>query len=282
MHAEGPNAEQIRHWNEQGGPRWVALRRLLDAQLAGLGEAAIAALAPVAGERVVDVGCGAGATTLALAARVAPGEAVGVDVSAPLLAEARARAGDLPYVRFLEADPQLAAPVDGFDAVFSRFGVMFFADPVAAFANLARGVRPGGRLAFVCWRALAENEWMTLPIAAATPHLSAPPAPPDPGAPGPFAFAEAARVREILGRAGWGDVAVTPHDARIGPGGADNLEDALTLATSVGPVATAMRDASAGVAAAVRDAVRAALAARAPDGAVALAAATWIVTARRE
>jgi SAM-dependent methyltransferase len=282
--ASSANAAQIDYWNATVGPTWVAFQERLDRQIERLGHEAMARLAPTAGERVLDVGCGCGQTTVALAGRVgAAGTVVGVDISAPMLGVARAR--PLPTgaarPRFRQADAQvedLAEGVEGgFDAAFSRFGVMFFADPAAAFANIRRALKPGGRLAFVCWRPLAENPWMNLPAAAAAPLL--PPAPPpNPTAPGPFAFADAERVRGILGQAGFGSISIEPFDARIGGG---DIDQTVELAFKVGPLGVALREAPER-AGAVTEVVRAAIAPYAtPDG-VKMPAAVWIVQARNE
>ena len=167
---EHGNADQIAYWNADAGEVWAVFQQPLDAQLEPHGLKAIEALAPRAGERIVDVGCGAGQTSLALAQAIGSiGTIVGCDISQPLLAMARRRAADagVDNVSFIEADVQthIFSP-SIFDAVFSRFGVMFFADPPLAFVNVRRGLRPGGRLAFVCWRAPAENMFMTLPYEA--------------------------------------------------------------------------------------------------------------------
>src|SRR6185503_20850430 len=177
-------------------------------------------LAPQPGERIVDIGCGGGDTTLALAERVqGHGFVLGVDVSRPLLQRATARAANTPEypVRFVEADAAGYAFERGsFDALFSRFGVMFFADPAAAFANLRRALKPGGRMAFVCWRSEGENPIMTVPLTAAKKRIPVPPPPADPTAPGPFALADRARLERILQTAGFASIAITPHDERIG------------------------------------------------------------------
>jgi SAM-dependent methyltransferase len=275
---EAPNAGQIAYWNEAAGPTWVQAQDPLDRQLAPLGARAMAALAPAAGERVLDIGCGAGATSLALAEAVGPaGSVLGVDISAPLLAAARARAADAPNLRFAQADAQ-AWPFDpaSFDAAFSRFGVMFFADPTAAFGNIHGALRPGGRLAFVCWRRPEESPIITLPMQAAIPHLPEPPQPPTPGAPGPFAFADPDRVRAILDAAGFGEVALQPHDEKVGGG---DLETAVGMAFKIGPMGTLIRE-QPHLRPKVEAAVREAMAAHdTPDG-VKLNAAVWIVTAR--
>ena len=176
--ASGPNAEQITYWNEQSGPKWVALDGRLDALISPYGDRALERTKPALGERVLDVGCGCGRTTLELAARVgSPGSVTGIDISTVMLARARERArkSGAQNVRFENADVQTHAFEPGsFDLAFSRFGVMFFADPVAAFANLRGALAPGGRLAFVCWQPLANNPWMQVPLAATAPHLKLP------------------------------------------------------------------------------------------------------------
>lgn len=275
--SQPPNAQQVAYWNEQAGPTWVDMVDPLDRQLAPLGRAAMRALALQPGEAVLDVGCGAGATTLELAEQVgAAGRATGVDISRPLLETARGRAEQLANVEFLEADGQSHPfPVAGYDALFSRFGVMFFSEPTAAFANLRRALKPGGRMAFVCWQAPAANPIMTLPMQAALAHVPPPPPAADPTAPGPFAFADADRLRGILDAAGFSGVAVRPHKEKIGSG---DLETALTVSLKVGPLGALLRE-NPDQREAVIAAVRATLSAHdGPDG-VKLDSATWIVTA---
>ncbi len=275
----GGNDDQIAYWNAGAGETWAALQARMDAQLEPLGLAAQTALAPQAGERVLDVGCGSGQTTLALARAVAPGgTATGLDISRPMLevAKARAAAEGVAGASFIEADAQIHPFAPGsFDAAFSRFGVMFFADPAAAFANIRKGLKPGGRLAFVCWRAPDHNPFMTLPMAAAA-DLLPPGPPPTPGAPGPFAFADPERVRSILTDAGFQDIAIAPHDEKIGSG---DLDQTLEVSLKVGPLGAMLRE-NPDKRGAVIGAVRKALAEHeGPDG-VKIASATWIVTAR--
>ena len=278
LDAAGPNAAQAAYWNDSAGPTWVELQDKLDAQIEGVGLAAMAVLAPVPGERLVDVGCGCGATTLELARRVGEGGAVlGADISAPMLAVAkrRAAAAGLRWTSFVEADVQTHAftPADGF---FSRFGVMFFADPTAAFANLRRALKPGGRVAFLCWRSPMENPVLTAASIAAAPLLPAPPIAPDPTAPGPFAFADKDRVAGALKGAGFGDITIEPHDGKMGW---PDVDAALTLALRVGPLGAALREhpeAHDRVVGAVRDMLESH---RSPDG-ILLDSATWIVLAR--
>ncbi|MFA7262114.1 MAG: class I SAM-dependent methyltransferase [Caulobacter sp.] len=278
--APDANADQVAYWNAAAGETWVAQQDRLDRQLDPLGRTAMAALDPAADERLIDIGCGCGQTSLELAGEVGPdGTVLGADISAPMLAVARRRAAEagLTNVRFLEADAQTHpfAP-GGADAVFSRFGVMFFADPPAAFANIRRAVRPGGRLAFVCWRPLMLNEWMLLPMRAALPHIAAPPPPPDPLAPGPFAFADADRVRGILAAGGFSGIEIDAHDSLIG---GNSLEDTVALSLRVGPLGMLLRE-NPGQRDKVVDALRQALEPHAGPSGVFLPASVWIVTAR--
>lgn len=274
-----PNAAMDDYWNGRAGETWVELSRLLDMELHALGLEAQAALDPRPGERVLDIGCGGGETTLDLARAVSPGGAVlGIDISRTLLeqvAERRLDGRDLE-IRFQVADAQ-TADFDGerFDAAFSRFGVMFFSDPAAAFANIQKALQPGGRIAFVCWRPPAENPLMTAPFKAAEPLL--PPQPPsDPLAPGPFAFADPERVRRILGEAGFGQVAIRPFDAKVGGW---TPEEALIVAQRVGPLGTVLRE-NPDLRPKVLDAVAEELERHTgADGKVKMDAAVWIVTA---
>jgi SAM-dependent methyltransferase len=278
MPEPSPNAAQVEYWNTAAGKTWAAFHEQLDRQVEPLGLAAMAVLAPRPGEHILDIGCGCGQTSLALAARVRPsGTVVAVDISEPMLDVARHRprsCADL-QLAFRKLDAQTGDLGHGvFDAAFSRFGVMFFSDPVAAFANIRASLKPGGRLAFVCWRPLNENPWMHAPLQAALPFL--PPAvPPDPTAPGPFAFANASRVRAILADAGFAAVTIDPFDAVIG--GSD-VAQSLQLALTVGPLGRALRE-NPELVDNVTDAVRDLLSKHLmPDG-VRMAAAVWIVLA---
>jgi SAM-dependent methyltransferase len=273
-----PNAAQIDYWNAQAGETWARFQAQLDRQIEPLGLEAMRVLAPRAGERILDIGCGCGQTTMTLADRVGgQGGVVGVDVSRPMLEVARVRplpAGAAPP-DFREADAQSADLGHAtFDAAFSRFGVMFFSDPAAAFINIRAALKPSGRLAFVCWRPYANNPWMRVPMEAAEALLGPPPLA-DPTAPGPFAFADADRVRTILGAAGFSAIAIDPYDARIGGG---DIEETVSLTFRVGPLGRALaenRDKVPAVADAVREAIRPY---ETPQG-VLMPAAVWIVRA---
>jgi SAM-dependent methyltransferase len=280
--AEG-NAAQIAYWNDRAAATWTALQEQLDAMFVPITEAALAAAAPAPGEAVLDIGCGCGATVLALAERVGPaGWVLGLDVSEPMAARARAR---IAAAGVTQASVQVADASareftgDGADLLFSRFGVMFFADPTAAFANLRSGMRPGGRLLCAVWRPPAENAWLSLPLAAALPLL--PPQPPaDPHAPGPFAFADADRVRNILSDAGWHDIGFAHCRVPLQVAGPGELETATDFAMRLGPLARILAESDPGLAEPVREAVRAVLAPHeGPDGVV-LSGSIWLVSAR--
>ena len=276
------NADQIEYWNASAGNTWATMSDRLDKMIGPVGKAAMAALAPGQGEKIIDIGCGCGQTTLELARRVGTGgQIVGVDISTPMLEVARTRAaqGGLEQVQFLEADAQVFAFEAGAaDAVFSRFGVMFFADPVAAFTNIRAALAPHGRLAFCCWRAMSDNPIMTLPMAAALPLLPEAPPPPDPLAPGPFAFADRDRLAGILSAAGFHDIRITPYDQGLTSG---DLEETIDTSMRIGPLGRLLNERP-DLRESVVDAVRKALVPYQTDTGVYLDSATWIVTARKE
>jgi len=273
-----PNSAQIEYWNATAGETWARFQEVLDRQVEPLGLAAMDTLGPAAGEHILDIGCGCGQTSLDLAARVRPsGSVVGVDISQPMLDVAlrRPRTKDL-QVTFQKLDAQTGDLGDAvFDAAFSRFGVMFFSDPVAAFANIRTSLKRDGRLAFVCWRPLDENLWMQAPLRAALPLLP-PIAPPDPTAPGPFAFADPGRVRSLLADAGYGSVKIDPFDTDVG---GEDLEQTLKLVLGVGPLGRELRE-HPELAGSVANAVRSVLSRYLTSDGVRMPAAVWIVMAR--
>ena len=274
------NEAQITHWREQGGEGWVRGQDRMDRQLSPLGDLVRERLAPVPGEAIVDVGCGTGQTTLQLADAVAPnGRAVGIDISTPMLALARERAQGRDNVSFLEADAQTHAFAPAsFDGLFSRFGVMFFDDPVAGFANLGAAMRPAGRLSFVCWRPPEYNLFMTEGVRVIASLI--PPSPlPLPDAPGPYAFADADRARTILTSAGWSAIEIDPHDIPITV--AANLDEAIAGLQEIGPTAFMLREAPAATRAAALEELRAAFAPRIGRDGLQAVAAVWIVHAVR-
>lgn len=276
------NAAQIAYWNDRAGMIWAEFQERLDAQFAPLTAIALEAAAPSIGESVVDIGCGCGETVLELARRVGPsGRVIGVDVSQPMTARARERiaAAKLSNASVVLADAAAHAfPAAETDLLFSRFGVMFFAEPVAAFANLRRAMKADGRLACTVWRSFADNAWAKVPLDAARSIL--PPQPtPEPLAPGPFAFADADRVFRILSKAGWRDVRCTRRDAPMRISAARQLDSATEFATRVGPLARALADAPPELRRPARDLVAKALETHdGPDG-ITLPGSIWIVSA---
>lgn len=274
------NRDQAEHWNSsEQTDRWIAHQDQFDRMLAPFTDMILGAAALSPHDHVLDVGCGCGATTLDAARVVARGTSTGIDLSEPMLARARQNAArsDVANAYFKHGDAQTYRFRRVFDAVISRFGVMFFADPVAAFANLRTAVRQGGRLAFVSWQPLLANEWLTVPGAALAEHLSLPDLG-DPGAPGMFALAEPGRIRSILADSGWHDVSVTRQSIPILVGGG-TLDDAVTFLRT-GPIGRRVLDgADAEAQARAIDAVRSALARHADEHGVHLNAAVWVVQA---
>lgn len=274
-----PNRDQAALWNDASGRDWVEMQEVLDRVLAPFGALLMGEAFPGEGARVADIGCGAGATTLAMARRVGPaGSCLGVDISAPLVAAARARAvaENLDNVAFIEADAQTHAfQPGGFDAVISRFGVMFFDDPEAAFANIRSAARRGATLTFIAWRDPAENPFMTLAPRTAAPYLP-PLRTPVPDEPGPFAFADRDRVRRILAASGWSDIDIAPIDV---PSGIPE-SDLSAYVTRMGPVGLALRDADEATRARIADLLGTAFAPFVRDGVASFTGACWRVRAR--
>lgn len=273
------NAEQIEYWNGKVGETWVQMQERMDRALTPVTAALLAAAAPQVGESILDIGCGAGETTLAAAIAVGEeGSAIGLDISEPLLARARGRAEALLCdAEFIAADASEWAEDSGFDLIMSRFGVMFFADPGAAFTHLQGLAAPGGRLVFACWQPARRNLWATLPLTALG-HLLPEQPPVDPYAPGPFAFADAARLAALLESAGWHDVAChsLPFTMLIGEGD-DPIADAVSFNLRIGPAARAVRDA--GIGDVAKPILAQAVAPFLTDGRVELPGAVWLVTA---
>jgi len=268
------NAQQIEYWNGAVGERWARLQETIDGNLAAITKALMPFAAAKPGERVLDIGCGCGTTTLALSKAVGPGgDVTGVDISAPMLAVARARGTD---ANFLEADASVHLFKPTHNLVFSRFGVMFFADPAAAFANIRKALAPHGRLAFVCWRAVQDNLWASAPFAAAR-DLLPPQEPAEPLAPGPFAFADDARLKEILSQAGFRNVRIEKLDSTMNMGA--SAEDAAAQALNIGPLSRAASELDEATREKIRARARDALAKFAGPQGITPPAACWLVGA---
>ena len=238
------NATQIEFWNGETGRNWVTHDALMEAMLRPLGESVMDTLAPKRGEHALDIGCGCGHTSLSLAVRVgAEGSVTGIDISAPMLAVASHFAAERSSIQFVQADAQTHAfEPERYDTVFSRFGVMFFEEPVAAFTNIRSAMRASGRLAFCCWQPRAVNPFMTIPAMAALELLPAPADVP-PRSPGPFAFEDPEYIEEILSSSGFSDIAIESisHPLVFGPG--LSVEEIVERLVTIGPIAQMVREA---------------------------------------
>lgn len=277
--AQETNADQLAFWNGKGGNVWVARQSHTDTTLSPMSEALLAFAAPRQGERVLDVGCGCGATTLDFARAVGPdGSVSALDISEPMLTEGarRARSEGLDNIRWSQADAASAAH-DGYDLLTSAFGVMFFGDPVAAFAHMRRSARPGARIAFVSWRPLADNPWMEVPMDAVRPHI--PPRPKRaPNAPGMFAFADPDYVDVVLTEAGWAPPQVEKLDVSLDISAGGGLDAAVEQSTQIGAVNSWLRNQSESVISAATASIRDALTPYADETSVNLPAGMWLVS----
>jgi len=273
-----PNSAQAELWNGRGGEIWTRLQSRLDRLFEPLTAALLSAAAPKSGESIVEIGCGCGDLTLSLAqACGGRGHILGIDISTRMLERAKSREiearamADMAFIHWLHADAMLHRfePYTA-DLVISRFGVMFFADPVRAFSNIRKALKPGGRLALLCWGALEENPWITLPLAAV--HDLIEPKPPIPAgasfSPGPFAFADAQTVLPILSEAGFSNVSAQMVECPVILGQAleeaadpakSAIAEAMELALESGPLAALLRDADEAMREKVREKIAKAL-----------------------
>ncbi len=245
-------------WNGTIGTYWVNRQDSFDAVLAPVGDAAIARAGVKSGDRVIDVGCGCGTTTIELARKTGPrGHVLGIDISKPMLSRAAARIPPGRSIEFVEADATTYAfRAASYDVLFSRVGAMFFPDPVPAFTNMRRALRPGGRISLACIRTAQENPYLTVPLAAAQKHV--PPRPrPGPEDPGLFSFANEERVRRILGAAGFVSIALEAFDAELDIAGGRGLDAAVETSIELGPTGSLLvgqpQDTRAAAAASVRE-----------------------------
>lgn len=276
------NQEQIDYWNGNAGQRWASHQQALDRAIEPFGQAVLDRVAVGPGQAVLDVGCGCGATTIAVAERVAHnGRVVGVDVSRPMLEVARARCELQRQVELLCADASSHPFEAAFDAVVSRFGVMFFADPPAAFGNLRCALRPGGRLGFASWREPRHNPWCIEPMMLALQVLGDDQPPFAPGGPGPFALADRDGIADLLAGAGFAEVAIEPVDYPVVVSDS-GVEGALDFALRIGPVARLLAERSDDERARVEQRLAAYWRASVADESDCVSApgSAWIVTAR--
>lgn len=276
------NEEQRARWNGIDGEYWVSHQDKLDRTLGPVTGPLLAFAAPRAGSTVMDVGCGCGVTTIELARAVGPsGRVVGVDVSGPMLALAKKRLRSFANATCLLGDAaELPLGELNAELIVSRFGVMFFGDPLAAFANLRTGLAGGGRLRFACWRAIGENPWLQIPLHAVYEHVPRLPKP-DPEEPGPFSFSDTARVTRILTAAGFTSPSFTPLDIQMDIAAGGSLEDAVFQSSAMGPTKRALAEQPEDIRAAAIESIRRALAPHASADGVKLPGAVWLVAADR-
>jgi len=273
------NGAQIEFWNGLAGERWVRHQARLDRALAPFGEAALDRLEIAPGQAVLDVGCGTGQTLLSIARRLAgQGRVLGVDLSRPMLARARERTREQREIELLFADAAAYSFGQNFDAVFSRFGVMFFADPVLAFGALRQTLRASGQLGFVCWQAFEDNPWVHLPLVAARSLLNEPPLAVDPNAPGPFSLARPARIGEILSSAGYSEISIEAFRTPVLMS-EEGVEAAVDFTFQTGPVARLLAEQPESVRELARERIREQLTPFATAGRVELEGAAWLVSA---
>ena len=270
------NEGQIEYWNGDAGNKWADAQIRLDRMLSPLTDPAIALADPQPGERVLDVGCGCGETTLAM---LEQGAVVrGIDLSEMMLDRARERTKAYGSVAFDQADASVQTFEPEHALVFSRFGVMFFDDPVAAFANLRTALLPSGRLVFLCWQTPRDNAWIHVAGKAIQPFLPQPEEPVDPHAPGPFAFADPEYLTGLLEDAGFADVNLdsVKRDLHL----ADTLDEAIEFQGQIGPVARALAELEGEQKAAALDAARSALSSYVTESGIELGGAVWLVSAK--
>lgn len=274
---------QLDAWNGESGRAWVEHVDHFDSMLAPFGQAVIDRLALRSGDRVVDLGCGVGATTLSIAASVAPAMVVGVDISEPMLAVARARASAMgsPNVAFRLHDIQDEPLEPGsFEVAFSRFGVMFFPEPERAFTRVRHALVDGGRLGFICFQGPFDNPMILQPVMAAAAHVEMLP-PPGPTEPSPFSLADPDRVRSLLQGAGFADIRIEPGPSSADLGSAHDLESTARRALEQNPgIAPGLAAAAPSARQAAIDAAVESMSQHVVDGRVVMGAATWVVTAR--
>lgn len=270
------NKEQADLWNGRMGSAWVSVEDYIDRMLEPISQVGIERAGAGAGEKVIDIGCGCGTTSLELAASGA--SVWGVDISHSMIERANAKDHGEASVRFSVADAAIESYDAEHDVVFSRFGVMFFSDPVAAFKNIRAALKPDGRLVYLCWQAPQNNPWMAIAGGAVAPFMPEDTPAPDPTAPGPFSMADPVRTRSVLEEAGLVDINIEPveRDMHLG----DHLDELMAFQKEIGPLSALLESADEETGAKATEAVRQAFAAHVGDNGVAMRAAAWLVTGR--
>jgi SAM-dependent methyltransferase len=275
------NVEQAEEWDGREGDHWVQYADRYDALSQHITPRLMEAAAIGGADRVLDVGCGCGLTTRTAARAASAGSAVGMDLSAAMLqvAEQRARAEGLANVRFEQGDAQVRAflPAE-FDLIISKFGVMFFEDPVAAFANLGSAIPSRGRLVFVCWQDLARNDWVMIPASGALSHVPFPDLGPE-GAPGPFSLADPDHTRRVLTETGFEGIEINEIVEQMFLG--DNAANATEFLRGSGMARLLFENVDADTERKAVDAVRDALEAHEQPEGIWLGSAAWLVAATR-
>jgi SAM-dependent methyltransferase len=267
------NAEQAEFWNGRMGDAWVSVEDNIDNMLAPLTESAISRLAPAAGQRIIDIGCGCGSTSIMIADQGA--EVWGIDISDTMIRQANSKNSK---VTFSVADAASLSFEAKYDAIFSRFGIMFFSDPEAAFKNLKSALKPGGRLVFLCWQTPAKNPWMAMAAQALQPYQPDDLPPPDPTAPGPFSLADPDRTKKLFTAAGFTDISIENIEREIYLG--KDVDEAIEFQRHVGPLSALLAETEASMHDELIGVVRGVFEPLVDSQGIKLPAAVWLVDAR--
>jgi len=279
------NDDMNEYWNGSGGEKWIRFQHIMDKSLMPFGLKVMEALELSSGEKIVDIGCGCGATSFDMALNVGShGHVKGIDISEPILQEARSRAQLHKYhkvqniVTFEQADAQNHQfDSSTFDVIFSRFGVMFFDDPVTAFVNIRKALKPGGRLGFVCWQTAKNNQWVSVPLNVVAEHM---PLPPPADESGPFSLGDIDRLQRILFDAGYSNIEINKYEVPFNIG--SNLYEAVSFITQIGPVSAVISqpDVDTETRRSIDAAFHEAFVPYETKYGIQLGASTWIVTAK--
>ncbi len=278
------NEDQIAYWNGEAGERWARDDAMMERLLQPVTEALLDHASLPTGGRALDIGCGGGSQSRLLAERLgATGSVLGVDISAPMLAVARDNQNRAPAgsasLDFMQADASTHDfGDDRFDLLFSRFGIMFFDQPLAAFTHLRGVLAAGGRVAFCCWQSVKSNVWTLLPLQAALQHIP-PPEAPDPHAPGPFAFADRERVHGILSEAGFADINFHSFESDLRFIESDALGESVRGLAEIGPIGRLLAEQPQEIKEKVLVSMEEVLAPYYQDNALVMPGAIWFVTA---